>query len=232
MLVISLLILLVSNSLAFIKKNINSISINRIASITLIYSAILSYNSLYFQSIGKGIGISSYLFQNTNAISAMIFLALFFNKKPCLRHGICLSLYPFLSIEKHMPQALSLFYYLNKLEFSIPSPDREGLESSNDKSLKPFPKKSYFKRAIIGLKEGMKLPLLPDHIIKLESHFLIKLFKATGAFSVFLLVSGIAKNFEPIPHYIIFSYSLFFIICILFVVKRLLSVAILIIAYF
>ena len=76
MLVISLLILLVSNSLAFIKKNINSISINRIASITLIYSAILSYNSLYFQSIGKGIGIFNGLFQitiSTQIIEILIF---------------------------------------------------------------------------------------------------------------------------------------------------------------
>ena len=65
MLVFSLLILLVSNSLTLIKKNIHSIFINRITSITLLYSAYLTYNSLYFQSIGKGISLYNGLYQIT-----------------------------------------------------------------------------------------------------------------------------------------------------------------------
>ena len=77
MLVISLLILLVSNSLTLIKKNINSIFLSRITSISLLYSVILTYNGLYFQSIGKGIGIFNGLFQitiSTQIIEMLIFL--------------------------------------------------------------------------------------------------------------------------------------------------------------
>ena len=77
MLVISLLILLVSNSFIFFKKNINSIFLSRIISISLLYSVLITYNGLYFQSIGKGVGIFNGLFQitiSTQIIEILIFL--------------------------------------------------------------------------------------------------------------------------------------------------------------
>jgi NADH-ubiquinone oxidoreductase chain 2 len=46
-------------------KNIHSIFINRITILTLLVSILLNYNALYFQIIGKGIGLYSGLFQIT-----------------------------------------------------------------------------------------------------------------------------------------------------------------------
>ena len=93
MLVISLLILLVSNSLTFLKKNINSIFLSRITSISLLYSVILTYNGLYFQSIGKGVGIFNGLFQitiSTQIIEMLIFLigAIILFSWPLLNKGL------------------------------------------------------------------------------------------------------------------------------------------------
>ena len=62
MLVLYLFILMFTNSLNHLKKNIYSIFINRITILTLLVSILLTFNTLYFQSIGKGIGIYNGLF--------------------------------------------------------------------------------------------------------------------------------------------------------------------------
>ena len=64
MLFSSILILIVAKALPLIK--ISSIHFTRISSIILLLSGILSFNILYIQSIGSGIGIYSGLFQITN----------------------------------------------------------------------------------------------------------------------------------------------------------------------
>jgi NADH-ubiquinone oxidoreductase chain 2 len=64
MLFSSILILIVAKALPLIK--ISSIHFTRITAIILILSGILSFNILYIQSIGSGIGIYSGLFQITN----------------------------------------------------------------------------------------------------------------------------------------------------------------------
>ena len=64
MLFSSILILIVAKALPLIK--ISSIHFTRISAIILILSGILSFNILYIQSIGSGIGIYSGLFQITN----------------------------------------------------------------------------------------------------------------------------------------------------------------------
>ena len=73
-------------------------------------------------------------------------------------------------------------------------------------------KRTFLKSVFIGIKEGISIPLLPENVLKIKSHFLVKLFKASGKFSVFLIVSGIARSFEPIVYYIIFIYSIFYIL--------------------
>lgn len=66
MLVIYIFILMFINSInKLIIKNIHSTFLNRITILTLLLSILYSYNSLYFQSIGKGISIYSGLFQIT-----------------------------------------------------------------------------------------------------------------------------------------------------------------------
>jgi NADH-ubiquinone oxidoreductase chain 2 len=64
MLLSSILILIVAKALPLIK--ISSIHFTRISAIILLLSGILSFNILYIQSIGSGIGIYSGLFQITN----------------------------------------------------------------------------------------------------------------------------------------------------------------------
>ena len=64
MLFSSILILIVAKALPLIK--ISSIHFTRISAIILLLSGILSFNILYIQSIGSGIGIYSGLFQITN----------------------------------------------------------------------------------------------------------------------------------------------------------------------
>ena len=64
MLFSSILILIVAKALPLIK--ISSIHFTRLSAIILILSGILSFNILYIQSIGSGIGIYSGLFQITN----------------------------------------------------------------------------------------------------------------------------------------------------------------------
>ena len=64
MLLISILILIVAKALPLIR--ISNIHFTRISAIILLLSGILSFNILYIQSIGSGIGIYSGLFQITN----------------------------------------------------------------------------------------------------------------------------------------------------------------------
>jgi NADH-ubiquinone oxidoreductase chain 2 len=54
-----------TNSINNLEKKIHSSFINRITILTLLLSILYSYNTLYFQSIGKGISLYSGLFQNT-----------------------------------------------------------------------------------------------------------------------------------------------------------------------
>jgi NADH-ubiquinone oxidoreductase chain 2 len=65
MLVIYIFILMFTNSINNLQKNIHSTFINRITILTLLLSIIYSYFTLYFQQIGKGISIYSGLFQIT-----------------------------------------------------------------------------------------------------------------------------------------------------------------------
>jgi NADH-ubiquinone oxidoreductase chain 2 len=59
MIFISILILIVAIALPSINKLISPILLARISSIVFIYAGVLSFNALYIQSIGSGIGIYS-----------------------------------------------------------------------------------------------------------------------------------------------------------------------------
>ena len=65
MLFINTLIIIVLIALSSINSKIHVLAFPRIASIILIYTGVLSFNSLYIQSIGSGIGVYSGLFQVT-----------------------------------------------------------------------------------------------------------------------------------------------------------------------
>jgi len=65
MIFISLLILIVAIALPSFQKNFSPILFTRLSSIIFIYAGILSFNSLYLESIGSGLGIYSGLFHVT-----------------------------------------------------------------------------------------------------------------------------------------------------------------------
>ncbi len=71
MIFISILTLIVAKALPYITNNLSSIYFTRISAIIFIYAGVLSFNTLYIQSIGSGIGIYSGLF-NITQVSAMI----------------------------------------------------------------------------------------------------------------------------------------------------------------
>src|ERR1700677_4168892 len=65
MIFISILILIVAIALPSLNKQLSPILITRISTIIFIYAGALSFNALYIQSIGSGIGIYSGLFHVT-----------------------------------------------------------------------------------------------------------------------------------------------------------------------
>jgi hypothetical protein len=65
MLALLLIIIMFANSLNQIEKNIHSISIARITVLSLVVTLALNLNTLYFQSIGKGISVFNGLFKIT-----------------------------------------------------------------------------------------------------------------------------------------------------------------------
>ena len=77
MLFTSILILIVAKALH--SQYISSILFTRIAAIVFIYSGALSFNALYIQLIGSGIGIYSGLFHVT-IVSQFLDLFISFNK--------------------------------------------------------------------------------------------------------------------------------------------------------
>lgn len=65
MIFISILVLIVAKALPFLKNHISPIHFTRISALIFIYSSVLTFNTLYIQSIGSGLGIYSGLFQVT-----------------------------------------------------------------------------------------------------------------------------------------------------------------------
>lgn len=76
MIMISILILIVAIALPSINRHITPIFFTRIASIIFIYAGVLSFNTLYIQSIESGIGIFNGLFQVT-AVTQVLEIFLF-----------------------------------------------------------------------------------------------------------------------------------------------------------
>ena len=71
MIFISILTLIVAKALPYFTNNLSSIYFTRISAIIFIFAGVLSFNTLYIQSIGSGIGIYSGLF-NITQVSVLI----------------------------------------------------------------------------------------------------------------------------------------------------------------
>ena len=73
-------------------------------------------------------------------------------------------------------------------------------------------KKKIYTRIIFGIKSGWNLPILPDHIIRLNQKSYVILLRLLGPLSMFIMISGICKQFDDIIYYTIFVISLFYIL--------------------
>jgi len=76
MIFISILTLIVAKALPSLNNKLSSIYFTRISAIIFIYAGVLSFNSLYIQSIGSGIGIYSGLFHITQVSQLLEFFFL------------------------------------------------------------------------------------------------------------------------------------------------------------
>lgn len=79
-------------------------------------------------------------------------------------------------------------------------------------------------RMWLGLKSGWDLPILPEHISKLDSNIYIRVFKFIGTISMFIIVSGIGFQFNPILFYIFIilsmSYIFYRFVLIFYIIKQ------------
>lgn len=55
-------------------------------------------------------------------------------------------------------------------------------------------KKSLTTRAWIGIKEGMAIQVLPDHILKFDNNMFVRIFKLLGALSSYIVVTGLTDK--------------------------------------
>ena len=72
--------------------------------------------------------------------------------------------------------------------------------------------KIFIKDVYIGIKSGFKLPLVPAHIANINKNKYIKIFKIIGSISMFLRLSGIGSLLKGILFYIVFIFSILYIL--------------------
>nr|QTG38700.1 hypothetical protein [Ganoderma sp. TQC-2021a] len=73
-------------------------------------------------------------------------------------------------------------------------------------------KKNLRSKILYNIKAGWEIPVLPEHITRLDNNFYIRIFKVIGGISVFIIISGIGSKLNKVYFYIIFTISMLFII--------------------
>jgi NADH-ubiquinone oxidoreductase chain 2 len=116
MLFISILLLIVVMAIPSLKTKISPILFQRLSSIILIYAGALSFNALYIQSIGSGIGIYSGLFHVTfisQTLDIFIFIigAIILIARPSIANKNSNSIKENLKIEENN--------YINAIEYCL-----------------------------------------------------------------------------------------------------------------
>ena len=73
-------------------------------------------------------------------------------------------------------------------------------------------KKNLRSRIFYNIKAGWNIPVLPEHITRLDNNFYIRIFKIIGGISVFIIISGIGSKLNKIYLYLIFTLSILYIL--------------------
>ncbi len=84
--------------------------------------------------------------------------------------------------------------------------------------------KTVLNKIWFGIKSGWQLPILPEHISKIDNNIFVRLFKLIGSISVFIIISKIGSNLNDLIYYVIFTISIVFIlykyVIIFYVIKQ------------
>ena len=78
-------------------------------------------------------------------------------------------------------------------------------------------KRTLFKRFIIGLKVGWNTPTLPDNILKLQLHPLVRIIRVLGGISTLYLLSNKASQYSIYIFYFAFFFFLLFFIYYIYI---------------
>lgn len=85
-------------------------------------------------------------------------------------------------------------------------------------------KKTLLNRVWSAIKSGWELPILPDHISKIDRNIYIRIFKTIGSISMFIILSKIGSQLNHYIYYTIFTISILFIfyklIIIIYIIKQ------------
>jgi len=172
MIFLSILIILVAIALPSYNKNLSSILITRISAIIFIYSAALSFNALYIQSIGSGIGIYSGLFHVT--IISQIFDIMLF-----ILGALILIAWPLINITKYN-KVLSFITLLKSQDGSSSFLNSLSLYKNNSNNLQLLQNNSKSSLSLYNLSELQKINIIGFYVPKTE-YCLIILFSLLGS---------------------------------------------------
>lgn len=72
--------------------------------------------------------------------------------------------------------------------------------------------KTILNKIWFGIKSGWELPILPEHISKLDHNIYVRLFKLIGSISVLIILTKIGSKLNDLIYYVIFTISILFIL--------------------
>jgi|SRR5690348_656581 hypothetical protein len=78
-------------------------------------------------------------------------------------------------------------------------------------------KKNFFKRLKIGISKGWNTPTLPQHLLTLQLHPLIRIFRVIGGISILLILTKRVNYFNSFVLYLVVLISIFYTFYILYI---------------
>ena len=77
--------------------------------------------------------------------------------------------------------------------------------------------KNFFKRLLIGLSKGWNTPTLPQHLLTLQLHPLIRIFRVLGGISILLILTKRVNYFNSFVLYLVVLISIFYTFYVLYI---------------
>jgi len=77
--------------------------------------------------------------------------------------------------------------------------------------------KNFFKRLLIGISKGWNTPTLPQHLLTLQLHPLIRIFRVLGGISILLILTKRVNYFNSFVLYLVVLISIFYTFYVLYI---------------